>query len=147
MLSHRDDPKPPLPIVSGLIEQLLAIRQSRPVDIDLLLDLAARWFPRSVPLVWASARIRSEREDWPEAETLLRSLNRMLRTGDHDRLAPFDPRLHEDARFNLAVCLVRRAELDEAESLFNELLTSPNRGPDAQQNLDAIRTIRARFGL
>ncbi|MBX3410733.1 MAG: glycosyltransferase family 2 protein [Phycisphaeraceae bacterium] len=146
MLSHRDAPRAPLPLVSALIEQLLAIRHSMPVDVDTLLELAARWFPCSVPLMWASARVRSEREEWPQAEELLRRLEDVLRRGTHDRYAPFDPRLREDARFNLGVCLVRRAALDEAQAIFTELLASPRRGADARRNLDAILALRERFG-
>jgi len=146
MLSHRNDPKPPLPIVSALIEQLLALSHISLVDTDVLLELAERWFPRSVPLVWASARVRYQREEWQQAESLLRRLIEMLRTGQHDSLAPFDPRIHEDARFNLAVCLVRRAAIDQAESIFTDLLSSPTRCADAHRNLDAIRSLRERFG-
>ncbi|MBX3385228.1 MAG: glycosyltransferase [Phycisphaeraceae bacterium] len=146
MLSHRDDPTPPMPLVSGLIEQLLAIRESRAVDVDGLLELAGRWFPRNVPLVWATARVRCEREEWGEAERLLRRLIEMIRSGDHDRFAPFDPRLREDAPFNLGVCLVRRAALDEAEAVFAGLVGSARRGADAQRNLEAIRSLRRRFG-
>ncbi len=146
MLAHRDAARAPIPLVSALIEQLLAIRHSMPVDVDALLDLASRWFPRSVPLMWASARVRSERDEWPQAEALLRRLDDALRSGTHDRFAPFDPRLREDARFNLGVCLVRRGALDEAESIFTELLASARRGADARKNLDAIRALRERFG-
>jgi hypothetical protein len=146
MLAHRDDPEPPLSLASALIEQLLAIRESRAVDVDVLLELAGRWFPRNVPLVWAAARVRSGRGEWAEAEALLRRLVEMLRSGAYERFAPFDPRLREDAPFNLGVCLVRRAALDEAEALFAGLLGSARRGADAQRNLETIRGLRARFG-
>lgn len=146
MLARRNEPKPPSPLAAALIEQLLALPGQTIADADELLELGARWFPRHVPLVWAAARVQFERAEWSAAETLLRRLIEMIHTGDHDRLSPFDSRIHEDAPFNLAVCLVRQARLDEAEAIFTELLASSRRGEEAAQNIEAIRSLRAKFG-
>jgi len=146
MLAHRDEQRPPSLLAAQLIEQLLALPGQTFADVDELLELGARWFPRHVPIFWATARIRFERAEWSAAESLLRRLIRMIQTGDHDRMTAFDARIHEDAPFNLAVCLVRQARLDEAEAIFTELLPSPRRGEEAAQNIEAIRSLRARFG-
>lgn len=145
MLAHREDPRPPSPVAAGLIEELLVLPGQAPSRVDELLELARRWFPRHVPLVWAAARIHSERGEWSTAASLLQRLIAMLNTGDHDRMTMFDPRIHEDAPFNLGVCLTRQARLDEAENIFTELLTSQRRGNEAARNLEAIRSLRARF--
>jgi len=146
MLARRSDPAPPTPMASALIEQLLALPGQAFASEDDLLALAARWFPRSVPLLWAAARVRSARGEFPAAESLLRTLIGLLDRGDGDRYTSFDPRVGEDARFNLAVCLVRRAELKEARDLFTALLASPRRSDAARQNLAAISDVESKFG-
>lgn len=146
MMKHRDDPRPPTLIASSLIEQLFAFPNQRLVPVEELIGLVQRWFPRNAPLVWAVARTRSVRGEWAEAEAMLRHLLRMLETGTHDRYMSFDPRITEDARFNLGVVLVRQAKLDEAEAVFVALSASPRRGGDARLNLAAIAGLRGTKG-
>jgi glycosyltransferase involved in cell wall biosynthesis len=142
LLKHRKDPRPPTLIASSLIEQLFAFPDQTLVPVDELIMLTQRWFPRNAPLVWAVARTHSVRGEWAQAERMLRHLIRLLGTGTHDRYMSFDPRIVEDARFNLGVALVRQAKLDEAEAVFAALRTSERRGGDAELNLAAIAGLK-----
>ncbi len=146
MLEHRASPTPPSPMAASLIEQLLALPGQKWISIDDLLDLASRWFPRSAPLIWAAARTHSIRGEWPLAESALRRLLRLLETSTYDRYMSFDPRITEDARFNLGVALVRQARLPEARAIFEKLLGGDRRATDARKNLDAINELLARHG-
>ena len=146
MLTHRADAVAPGPMAASLIEQLLALPEQRLVSVDELLSLARRWFPRNAPLVWAVARTHALRGEWPTADRALRFLLQILETRSHDLYMSFDPRITEDAKFNLAVALVRQAKLEEARAAFESLLTSDRRAADARLNLDAIDRIRAQFG-
>lgn len=163
LLRHRNDAAAPGPMAASLIEQLLALPEQRLVEEDELLTLARRWFPRSAPLVWAVARTHAFRNQWPQAEQTLRYLLGLLESGTHDLYMSFDPRITEDARFNLGVALVRQAKLDEAQAVFESFApptppaptTTPaapalpslgdRRAAEARQNLEAIRSLRARF--
>lgn len=146
MLAHRMDREAPSPMAASLIEQLLTMKGQSWASVDELLELGARWFPRSVPMLWSAARTRGEQGRWPEAEHALRELLRLLETGTHDRYLSFDPRVREDARLNLGVALTRLAKLDEAERVFESMATSDRRGAEARANLAAVRTLRAAFG-
>jgi glycosyltransferase involved in cell wall biosynthesis len=142
MMQSRDSPRPPTLIASSLIEQLFAFPNQKLVPVDELIALTHRWFPRNAPLIWAVARTHALRCEWPQAERQLRHLLQMLDSGTHDRYMSFDPRITEDARFNLGVALVRQAKLDEAEAVFTALLASPRRGTEAQHNLAAVAKLR-----
>jgi len=142
LLRHRHEPRPPTLIVSSLLEQLFAFPNQNLIPPDDLITLTQRWFPRNAPLVWAVARTHSIRNQWPKAEQSLRHLLHMLNTDTHDRYLSFDPRITEDARFNLGVALIRQAKLDEAEAVFAALAQSPRRANDAAQNLAAIAHLR-----
>lgn len=146
MLELRDAPKPPSPLAASLIEQLLAFPGSLGISEDELLILAARWFPRSAPLLWSAARTHALRGRWEDSERDLRRLLELLETGTHDRYMSFDPRIGEDAKVNLGVALIRQGRLDEAQAIFESLLTSDRRAADARTNLHAIATLKAQFG-
>lgn len=146
MLELRSEPKPPSPLAASLIEQLLAFPGSLGVSEDELLALAARWFPRSAPLLWSAARTHALRGRWEDSERDLRRLLELLETGTHDRYMSFDPRVGEDARVNLGVALVRQGRLDDAQAIFEKLLSSDRRAADARTNLNAIAALKAQFG-
>jgi hypothetical protein len=146
LLRHRDDPVAPGPMAASLMEQLLALPEQGLIEVDELVLLARRWFPRNAPLVWAVARTHAFRNEWPQAERTLRYLLGLLEKGTHDLYMSFDPRITEDARFNLGVALVRQAKLDEAQAVFEAFVPSDRRAAEARQNLEAIRALRARFG-
>jgi len=142
LVAQKHSAQAPSPMAASLIEQLLAVPNQAWVSIDDLLELSCRWFPKSVPLVWSAARTWSIRGDWDKAEAALRRVMELVDRGTHDRYMSFDPRVGEDARFNLGVVLIRQARLDEAEAIFTTLADSPRRGPDARQNLAAIAEVR-----
>jgi hypothetical protein len=142
MLAHRNDPAPPSPMAASLIEQLLAIPSQKWASHDDLVRLGAKWFPRSVPILWSAARIRAGQSRWSESEHMLRELLRLLESGTHDRYLSFDPRVREDAKLNLGVALARQAKIDESALVFESMLASPRRGGEAKANLDAIRALR-----
>ena len=96
--------------------------------------------------MWALARTYTYRAQWERAEQELRKLLEMLRTRNYDHFGSFDPRIAEDASFNLGVVLVRQARLDEAIEIFTSLLTSERRAGEARRNLDAITELKAKFG-
>jgi tetratricopeptide (TPR) repeat protein len=148
MLKSRASPHPPGPMAASLLEQLMALPPGKVqpwASMDELMDLSRRWFPRSAPLVWAIARTHSIRGEWEQAERELRRLIHLVDTATHDHYMSFDPRVSEDARFNLGVALVRQAKLTEARAIFEALLASPRRAADARKNLDAIEQITATF--
>lgn len=145
LVAHQGDPEPPSPMAASLIEHLLAMPAQPWIAADLLLLLGARWFPRSVPVLWSAARTHSLHNRWPDAERDLRQLLRLLDTGTHDRYLSFDPRVQEDARLNLGVALARQAKIDEAERVFEAMTSSTRRGREAKANLDAIRSLRQKF--
>jgi len=146
MMVDRANAVPPSAMAASLIEQLLSMPAQRLVDVDELLELGARWFPRNAPVLWALARTRSLRGDWAGAEKDLRRLIELLGSSGHDRFMSFDPRITEDARFNLGVCMVRQTRIDEARVIFQKLLASPRRGEDARKNLEAIAAVKAQAG-
>jgi Flp pilus assembly protein TadD len=83
------------------------------------------------------------------AEKLLRRLVQMGRDHSYDQWVSFDPRLvGDDAKSNLGACLLRQEKLNEAVSLFKELLASPTHAAQARSNLDAIEQYmqQSRFG-
>ncbi len=55
----------------------------------------------------------------------------------------FDPLIiGDDARINLAACLIRSGELDEAEQVLKEVEAKSQRFAEAQKNLQTIQSIR-----
>ena len=77
-----------------------------------------------------------------EAAVELAEVVRLFTTDELDKLVPFDPRVSEDAQFNLGVCLTRLAMLDEAEKIFQKLAASPRRASAAMENLHTIAQLR-----
>jgi len=143
---HLDNENPPTPQVALLLETLLQLG-----DADLpggisrthLVDLAQRWFPRSAPLLWVLAKQDYEKNRFEQAEKLLRQLVIMGKEHSYDHSVGFDPHIFgEDAQLNLAVCLVRQAQLDEATEILEKLSTSEKHRSAALQNIKAIEKIR-----
>jgi hypothetical protein len=147
-------PEPPTPIVSLLLEQLL---QFPPEQLppgyrpELVESLVWRWFPTCVPLLWLLARQAAMAGDFGGAEKLLRQLLQMGKDHSYDQGVSFDPSLvGDDAKSNLGACLLRLGKVEEARTLFKELLSSPTQGAQAQSNLEAIEEFMrqtARGGL
>jgi hypothetical protein len=105
-------------------------------------SMCRRWFPRNAPLKWAIARRLFSENDFANAAVELAEVIRLVKTDDLDKVIPFDPRVAEDAEFNLGVCLIRLAMVDEAERIFKGMLSSPRRAEEARMNLEAIAELR-----
>ncbi|HEY2083203.1 MAG TPA: glycosyltransferase family 2 protein [Verrucomicrobiae bacterium] len=140
----------PAPIVSLLLEHLL---QLPPVQLpsgfnpELVESLAWRWFPSSAPLLWLLARRAAGAGKFNDAERLLRRLIQMGKDQSYDQWVSFDPRLiGDDAKANLGACLVRQGKLDEAVTVFRELLASPAHADQARGNLQAIEQFMQQAG-
>lgn len=135
-------PEAPAPIASLLLEHFLVLppEQLPPgYSPELIKDLVLRWFPSSVPLLWLLARQAAGAGKFDEAEQRLRLLIQMGKDHSYDQWVSFDPRLvGDDARLNLAACLVRQSKLDEALAVFKELLASPAHAEQARGNIQAI---------
>jgi len=143
-------PEAPMPIVSLLIEELLQLPPEQlPAGYrpELVESLVWRWFPSSAPLLWLLARQAAMAGQFDTAEKLLRRLVQMGKDHSYDQWVSFDPRLvGDDAKSNLGACLLRQGNLEEAVSLFKELLASPTHAAQARSNLDAIEQFMQQAG-
>jgi tetratricopeptide (TPR) repeat protein len=151
LLPHAKDDQAPMPIVSLLLEQLLQMPPEQlPAGLgpELVEQLAWRWFPTNVPILWLLARQSAMAGQFDRAERLLRQLVRMGKDHSYDQWVSFDPGLAGDqAKSNLGVCLLRQEKLGEAIAIFKELLASPTHGAQARSNLEAIEQFIQQSGL
>ena len=143
---HPEKPRPPNASAIYVVDFLIG----RPNDatqfgftLNSLRDLTYKWFPRTAPLRWSLAQAIPKQDNLDSAIIELRELQRLIKTDTLDKIIPFDPRTGEDAEFNLAVCLTRKADLEGAEVIFKKMLNLPRRKVDAQKNLDVIVKLRA----
>jgi hypothetical protein len=150
LLPHAKDDKPPMAIVSLLLEQLLqfAPEQLPPgFSPQLVEQLAWRWFPTNPPLLWLLARQSAMAGQFDDAERLLRRLVQMGGDHSYDQWVSFDPAIVGDsAKSNLGVCLLRQGKLDDAMAVFKELLVSPTHAEQARSNLAALQEFIQRSG-
>jgi hypothetical protein len=151
LLPHAKDDQAPMPIVSLLLEQLLQMPpESLPPGFrpELVEQLAWRWFPTNVPLIWLLARQSAMAGQLDSAERLLRRLVQMGKDHSYDQWVSFDPNLVGDsAKSNLGVCLLRQEKLQAAIEVFQELLGSPTHGAQAREHLAAIEQFMRQSGL
>ncbi|HQY89841.1 MAG TPA: tetratricopeptide repeat protein, partial [Tepidisphaeraceae bacterium] len=105
--------------------------------------LAERWFPDAAPVIWQRAARLFSAGDFESAAIDLRRLLEMGKRHTYNLNVAFDPLIvGDDARVNLAACLIRMGELDEAEQVLREVEAKSQRFAEAQKNLQAIRSIR-----
>jgi len=146
LLPHINDTQPPTPHVALLLETLLQLPAGelpKGFSKPQLYELAQRWFPISAPLIWILAKEDYLQGLFEQAERRLRWLIKMGKEHSYDRMVGFDPAiLGDEARLNLAACLVRQAKLDEAIQILSALTKSQKYGQAAEQNLRAITQIR-----
>lgn len=144
-----DAPQAPMPLVATLFEVLLQFPSKKlPTRYNKtkIRRITAQWFPESAPLNWLLARLSFEAEDFETAETHLRTLVRMGETGEYDYHVSFNPRIiGEDALLNLGVCLVRQANLKEAENCFKKLLSMGVQVKAAKANLKTIKKLQKKY--
>ncbi|MCC6422512.1 MAG: glycosyltransferase [Phycisphaerales bacterium] len=144
----RNQHRPPFALVEIALEYAANAppNEHLPLSRDDAAELAERWFPNAAPVVWLRARRAFDRGDYEAAIPILRRLLRMGQTGAYDLEVPFDHAIiGDDARLNLGVCLLRQGQLDEAESLFNQIPPTSLRGQEAAMNLNVIQSLRRQF--
>lgn len=146
---HLDAENPPTPQAALLLETLLQLPQNElPAGMagPQLRDLAQRWFPRSAPLLWVLAKQDYEQGRFEQAKAKLRRLIQMAKDHSYDRSVGFDPHiLAEQALLNLAVCLIRQANLNEAAEILESLAANESVRSAVEQNLKAIEQIRRSY--
>ncbi len=129
VLAHRMDAQAPTPMAALLLECLIknpALVAPVGSNMDELLALAQRWFPASAPLIWIRANLFFQTGHFASAAVLLEQLIRMGRDHSYDRHTSFDPRIiGDEARLNLAICLLQLDRLEEARNLLTGLLNNP----------------------
>lgn len=102
--------------------------------------LAERWRPNAPPLLWFRAQVEFSGGALDQAEKLLRRLVELGQTEAYDRTCSFDPRIvGDDAKLNLAGCLIRLGKLAEARQILRALAVASSRQLEARQNLEAIQ--------
>lgn len=109
-------------------------------------DLAQKWFPEAVPMIWMRAKRAFDADEFESAIPILRRLIDIGERRAYDQEVPFDHAVvGEDARLNLGVCLLRAAQLDAAEREFRKINPSGPRGDEAKMNLAVIESLRRQF--
>lgn len=124
----QDAPRPPTPWVGQLFEYLLAVspRLSRSrLTRDEVRVLAARWFPRTPPVLWALANERYAARDYPAAVSLLNQLLEVGRSGTFDSGGGFDPGIGPLAYLRLAWCHLHGGNWLAAKTCVAGLLADP----------------------
>lgn len=144
-------PRAPIPLAAILLEITLAAGEgSLPPGVTPRLadELAARWYPDSVPLLVARARLAFGRGDFPQAADLGERAVRTWESGRYDRTISFDPGIvGAELRLNLGVALAQTGRLDEALVRFDEAVGDRRFTRLAEQNAAAIRAeIAKRMG-
>ena len=137
----------PLPLAGALLEIVLATSPALlPPGIDhgLADALAERWYPRSVPLLVARARLAFGQGDLVRAADLGEGAVRAWEAGDYDRTVSFDPAIvGPELRLNLGVALARSGRLAEAMIRFEEAARDPRLAATARGNAAAVRAALA----
>jgi hypothetical protein len=149
VMDSREELRAPSPMVAALMEFLLQLPKKQLPDgltPAAVRELCQRWFPRGAPLLWIMTQQAFEKEDFDQAEKLLRTLVRMGEDKSYDRTISFDPRIiGEDARLNLGVCLIRQGKLTDAQQLFDALVEDGLRVVEAKANLKVVNRLRLRY--
>lgn len=144
----KDNPRPPFGLVELALEYAayMPASEAMPLSPDEAAELAERWFPNAVPVIWMRARRAFEKGDHEAAIPILRRLVKLGQTRAYDIEVPFDGAIiADDAKLNLGACLLRTGEIDEAEEVFKQIDSKGRRGEEAAINLAAITQIREQF--
>lgn len=148
--AHIDDPSPPTATMALVLETLLQLPAAvlrPPWTPARMRQVVRRWFPDAPPLLWLIAQQHFMAGRFAETEQDLRRLVEMGRTGRYDLTCSFEPGIiGSDAKMNLAVCLVRQAKLDDAESLLSELIRDDVCAAAARKNLEVLQSLRQQHG-
>lgn len=146
----RDQPRAPMALVELALEYAVHMPTSDnlPLSPQEAYDLAQKWFPNAVPVIWMRAKRAFDAGDFQGAIPILRRLIDIGQRRAYDLEVPFDHAVvGDDARLNLGVCLLRIAELDESEHILRQIDPTGPRGEEAKMNLDVIESLRKQFGI
>jgi len=144
----RGQPRAPFPLVELALEYAVYTAESEglPISPADAYELAQKWFPNAVPIIWMRARRAYDAGDFEAAIPILKRLINIGQTRAYDLEVPFDHAVvGDDARLNLGVCLLRLAKLDESEEVLRQINPAGPRGEEAEMNLKAIKSIREQF--
>ena len=137
-------PRSPLSLAIPLLEIALGTAASElppGVDHTAAETLAERWYPTSVPLLVARARLAYGRGDLARAAELGERAVVLWDAGEYDRTISFDPIIvGPELRLNLGVALGNAGRLVEAARRFEEAAVDPRFAELAQRNLQTIRS-------
>ena len=136
-------PLSPLPMALPLLEIALGTPEAilPPTIRHASLErLAERWYPRSVPLLIARARLAFGRKDFAAAAELGERAVTLWDTGGYDRTISFDPEIvGAELRLNVGVALAQSGRLEESLVRFEEAARDSRFNAVAEQNAAAIR--------
>ena len=136
-------PRPPHPLCLPLLEIVFATAEPLlPYGIDHALanGLAQRWYPESVPLLVARARIAFGMGDLVTATECGERAIGLWESSSYDRTVSFDPEIvGAELRLNLGVALAKLGRFKEAIARFEEVSSDPQFGSIALQNASAIK--------
>lgn len=132
-------PRAPVPTMEPLLETaLLAPEVGLAAEAD---GMAARWYPDSVPLLVARARLAFMQDDVAKAAELGSEAWRLWESRTYRAGISFDPGLlGPEFRLNLGVALARADRLEESLSHFDSVPEGVFAAP-ARANAAAIRKI------
>lgn len=140
-----DAPRSPLSLAIPLLEIVLGTpADGLPPRVDHAAAeaLAERWYPKSVPLLVARARLAYGRGDLPLAAELGERAVVLWDAGEYDRTISFDPVVvGPELRLNLGVALGNAGRFEEALRRFEEAAADPRFADLARQNIQTIRTV------
>ncbi len=145
-LAWIEQPAPPSSMAGPLLEYLVITPPTLTgchLAPSALHALAEKWFPRSAPLIWLRALWHFQKDEYPAAARLLETLLKMGEQRTYDKTISFDSRiLGDDARLNLAVCLIREAKLAAAETQLRAIRPGSTQAAAAARNLEIIGQLR-----
>lgn len=137
-------PRSPLPLVIPLLEIVLGAPEATlppGVTHGAAETLAERWYPKSVPLLVARARVAFGRGDLARAAELGERAVGAWDSGDYDRTISFDPAIvGAELRLNLGVALASVGRTSLAQERLEEAARDPSFAELAQRNLRVIRS-------
>jgi len=144
----REQPGAPFSLVELALEYAahFSPAENLPLTPQEAYDLAQKWFPNAVPVIWMRAKRAYDAGDFENAIPILRRLIDIGERRAYDLEVPFDQAvIGDDARLNLGVCLLRLAQLDDAEREFRKINPTGPRAEEAGMNLGVIESLRRQF--
>ncbi len=145
LVPYLDEARAPLPQAALLLETLLqwpVDQLPTPFTPAMLRQLSERWFNDSPPLIWLLAGQDFAQGRYVSSCGKLRRLVQMGQNHSYDDHTSFDPAIvGDEAKLNLAACLIKQAKVREARGILRPLVNSSRVGDRARANLDVVRQL------